>query len=83
MLNKAKKSLGQNFLIDHNVLKQIVDTVNITYFGNEVCNYIQERNSIDKSLFIHSTSKFVTSVYYKSIADKKDAEKLFERLKNL
>ena len=24
---KAKKSLGQNFLIDHNVLDQIVETV--------------------------------------------------------
>jgi len=27
---KAKKSLGQNFLIDHNVLEQIVDTVEIS-----------------------------------------------------
>ena len=27
MTIKAKKSLGQNFLIDQNVLKQIVDTV--------------------------------------------------------
>jgi 16S rRNA (adenine1518-N6/adenine1519-N6)-dimethyltransferase len=26
---KAKKSLGQNFLIDRNVLSQIVDTVKI------------------------------------------------------
>ena len=31
---KAKKSLGQNFLIDRNVLKQIVDTVDI--FNKEV-----------------------------------------------
>ena len=26
---KAKKSLGQNFLIDRNILEQIVDTVDI------------------------------------------------------
>ena len=30
MFIKAKKSLGQNFLIDHNVLNQIVETVEIT-----------------------------------------------------
>ena len=30
MYIKAKKSLGQNFLIDRNVLEQIVDTVEIT-----------------------------------------------------
>ena len=30
MFIKPKKSLGQNFLIDHNVLEQIVDTVKIT-----------------------------------------------------
>jgi len=30
MFIKPKKSLGQNFLIDRNVLEQIVDTVNIT-----------------------------------------------------
>ena len=29
MFIKPKKSLGQNFLIDHNVLEQIVDTVEI------------------------------------------------------
>ena len=29
MYVKAKKSLGQNFLIDRNILEQIVDTVNI------------------------------------------------------
>ena len=29
MLIKAKKSLGQNFLIDRNILEQIVDTVDI------------------------------------------------------
>ena len=29
MFIKAKKSLGQNFLIDHNVLNQIVGTVEI------------------------------------------------------
>jgi 16S rRNA (adenine1518-N6/adenine1519-N6)-dimethyltransferase len=30
MFIKPKKSLGQNFLIDHNVLEQIIDTVQIT-----------------------------------------------------
>jgi len=30
MFIKSKKSLGQNFLIDHNVLEQIVNTVEIT-----------------------------------------------------
>ena len=30
MFIKPKKSLGQNFLIDRDVLEQIVDTVNIT-----------------------------------------------------
>ena len=30
MFNRAKKSLGQNFLIDRHVLEQIVDTVEIT-----------------------------------------------------
>ena len=30
MFTKAKKSLGQNFLIDRNILELIVDTVNIT-----------------------------------------------------
>ena len=30
MFIKPKKSLGQNFLIDRNVLDQIVDTVEIT-----------------------------------------------------
>ena len=29
MYIKAKKSLGQNFLIDRNILEQIVDTVEI------------------------------------------------------
>ena len=27
---RAKKSLGQNFLIDKNVIKKIIDTVNIS-----------------------------------------------------
>ena len=31
---KAKKSLGQNFLIDRNILEQIVDTVEIE--NNEI-----------------------------------------------
>ena len=30
MFIKPKKSLGQNFLIDRNILDQIVDTVEIT-----------------------------------------------------
>ena len=30
MFIKAKKSLGQNFLIDRNVLEQIADTAQIT-----------------------------------------------------
>ena len=30
MFIKPKKSLGQNFLIDRNVLEKIVDTVEIT-----------------------------------------------------
>ena len=30
MFIKPKKSLGQNFLIDRNVLEQIIDTVEIT-----------------------------------------------------
>ena len=30
MFIRPKKSLGQNFLIDRNVLEQIVDTVEIT-----------------------------------------------------
>ena len=30
MFIKTKKSLGQNFLIDHNALNQIVETVEIT-----------------------------------------------------
>ena len=30
MFIKPKKSLGQNFLIDSNVLEQIVDTIKIT-----------------------------------------------------
>ena len=29
MYNKTKKSLGQNFLVDHNILEQIVNTVEI------------------------------------------------------
>ena len=52
MYIKAKKSLGQNFLIDHNVLDQIVNTVEITNkeileigpgSGN-LTNYILKKN---------------------------------------
>ena len=61
--------------------KLIVDTVKISYYGSEKCKYIQERNSINKSLMIENNTKYVTSVYHKTENDKTDAESLFERLK--
>jgi len=61
--------------------KLIVDTVKISYYGIEKCKYIQERNSINKSLTIENNTKYVTSVYHKTENDKLDAENLFERLK--
>ena len=60
--------------------KLIVDTVKISYYGTEKCKYIQERNSINKSLTIENNTKYVTSVYHKTENDKLDAENLFERL---
>ena len=51
---KAKKSLGQNFLIDHSILEMIVNTVNIKNknvleigpgTGN-LTNYIVKKNLV-------------------------------------
>ena len=61
----------------------IVDTVKISYYGNENCKFIQERNILNKSLTIVNNTKYITSVYYKSEKNKHDAEKLFEQLRNI
>ena len=61
----------------------IIDTIRLSYYGKEKCKYIQERNSINKSLTIENSAKYVTSVYYKTENDKNEAEKLFERIKNI
>ena len=61
----------------------IIDTIRLSYYGKEKCKYIQERNSINKSLTIENSAKYVTSVYYKTENDINEAEKLFERIKNI
>jgi HD superfamily phosphohydrolase len=61
----------------------IIDTVKISYYGNENCKFIQERNILNKSLTIVNNTKYITSVYYKSEKHKTDAEKLFEQLRNI
>ena len=43
MLTKPKKSLGQNFLIDKNILKKIINIVPINK-DNEICFIIKESN---------------------------------------
>ena len=50
MTVKAKKSLGQNFLIDRNVLSQIVDTVKIE--GNKaiIKNFLGEKIQRESSI---------------------------------
>jgi HD superfamily phosphohydrolase len=63
--------------------KLIVDTVKISYYGSEKCKYVRERNSINKSLMIENNTKYITSVYHKTENYKKDAELLFERLKDI
>ena len=61
----------------------IVDTIKLSYYGSEKCKYIQERNSINKSLTIQNNTKYITSIYYKSDEYKKEANQLFEKLINI
>ena len=61
----------------------IIDTIKLSYYGSEKCKYIQERNSINKSLTIENNTQYITSVYYKTEENKEEAQKLFERLKNI
>jgi len=60
--------------------KIIIDFIKITYYGKEKCKYIQERNIINKALTFNHGTKYITSVYYKTEADKVEAERLFESI---
>ena len=56
MFVKPKKSLGQNFLIDHNVLEQIVDTVEIT--NKEVLEIGPGSGNLTKFILEKNPKKF-------------------------
>ena len=71
------------FIEGYNLESIIIDTIKLSYYGSEKCKYIQERNSINKSLTIENNTQYITSVYYKTEENKEEAQKLFERLKNI
>jgi 16S rRNA (adenine1518-N6/adenine1519-N6)-dimethyltransferase len=54
-LIKAKKSLGQNFLIDKNVIGKIINIVSIT--GNEVLEVGPGTGNLTKEILRHNPSK--------------------------
>lgn len=81
------KSVGEiitdtNLNIDCHFDKEkiIIDSIKISYYGKEKCKYIQERNIINKSLTFNHGTKYITSVYYKTPADKVEAERLFKSI---
>tara|TARA_Y100000389_G_C17454670_1_gene517275 strand:- start:1303 stop:2631 length:1329 start_codon:yes stop_codon:yes gene_type:complete len=61
----------------------IVDSVKLSYNGKVKCKYIQNRETINKSLKFQNKDEYITTIYYKSDLFKKEAEDLFERLKNI
>lgn len=63
--------------------KIIIDCIRLSYYGNEKCKYIQQRNIINKSLSIENSAKYITSVYYRNEEDKLLAETVFDRIKTI
>ena len=61
----------------------IVDSVKLSYNGKLRCKYIQNRETINKSLKIQNKDEYITTIYYKSDLFKKEAEDLFKRLKDI
>jgi len=83
------KSVGE-IITDSKVLLEgydqkniIIDTIKISYYGKEKCIYEYERDICDKSLSIHPSTKYITSVYYKKENYREKANELFNRLKDI
>ena len=62
------------FIEGYNLESIIIDTIKLSYYGSEKCKYIQERNSINKSLTIENNTQYITSVYYKTEENKEEEE---------
>ena len=59
----------------------IVDSVKLSYNGKVKCKYIQNRETVNKSLTIQNKDQYVTTIYYKAEQHKDEAEQLFNKLK--
>ena len=59
----------------------IVDSVKLSHNGKVKCKYIQNRETVNKSLTIQNKDQYVTTIYYKSEEHKDEAEQLFDKLK--
>jgi HD superfamily phosphohydrolase len=59
----------------------IVDTIKLSFYGKEECNYVQSRNIINKSLMVQNNDKYITSIYYKSDLYRDEAIRIFNKLK--
>ena len=59
----------------------IVDSVKLSHNGKVKCKYIQNRETVNKSLTIQNKDQYVTTIYYKAEQHKDEAEQLFDKLK--
>ena len=77
MQSKPKKSLGQNFLIDKNILQKITNTVSINKYSEileigpgtgNLTNYIIKKNP--KKIYVVEKDKALSSLLYKKFENK-------------
>ena len=59
----------------------IVDSVKLSHNGKVKCTYIQNRETVNKSLTIQNKDQYVTTIYYKAEEHKGEAEQLYDKLK--
>lgn len=65
----------------YNTENIIVDSVKLSHNGKVKCKYIQNRETVNKSLTIQNKDQYVTTIYYKAEQHKDEAEQLFDKLK--
>ena len=65
----------------YNTEHLIVDSVKLSHNGKVKCKYIQNRETVNKSLTIQNKDQYVTTIYYKAEEYKDEAEQLFNKLK--
>ena len=65
----------------YNTENIIVDSVKLSHNGKVKCTYIQNRETVNKSLTIQNKDQYVTTIYYKAEEHKGEAEQLYDKLK--